>query len=400
VTTQSGNNIWAFLEAIARRRGLIVAIVVLGTATAVVISLLLPKWYSASALMLPTPEDTGGAALSELTQTILYRGEISVPGVITANDVNARMLKSRRVADRLIERFNLKERFKTHNYTETYLALHKRSDIRVTDEGLLEIQYEDREPQAAAEIATGFVEELITLNRELRSASAKERREFIEERLSEILDKLDSARRDLEEFETSNRAVSFDEQTRLVIDQAASLKVKKANLELEIEMGARVLGENNPTLVDSRNRLRIVNRQLEELEEGAGDSSYFALPISDVPRLRSQYSMLYGQVEVNQSLYQTLLELLEQARIQEEEQSPTIAVLDWPAEPDLRIRPQRTIIVLSAFAGSLVLAVLLALLLEYIRRLKEQNADDYNRLLYFAGAYFGWLPGVKKKANV
>lgn len=400
MTTQpSGTNIWSFLEAIARRRGLIVTIVLLSSVVAAGIALILPKWYAASALMLPTPEESANATLAELTQTMLYRGESYVPGTITANDVNARMLKSRRIAERLIARFNLMDRFNTTNYTATYQALHKRTQIRLTEEGLLEVRYEDRDPQAAAEIATGFVEELIELNRDLRSSSARERREFIEARLSDVRKKLDSARQQLQDFETSNRTVSFDEQTRLVINQAVSLKVKKANLELEIEMGEKTMGKENPALVDTRNRLGIINRQLEQLEEGNNDSSYFAFPISEVPRLRNQYSMLLSQVQVNQSLYQSLLELLQQAHIMEEEQSPTIAVLDWPAVPDLRSRPQRTLIVLFTFVGSFLFAVFLALVLEYVGRLRNQNVEDYNRLVYVAGAFFGWLPGVKKRPD-
>jgi len=124
-----------------------------------------------------------------------------------------------------------------------------------------------------------------------------------------------------------------------------------------------------------------------------------SVPISAIPGLRGQYESLFARVRVNESLYETLLELYEQARIQEQEDSPTIAVLDWPRVPDLRSRPQRTVIVLASFIVSLILAIFLAAWLEFVKRMSETRPDDYRRLLAFAGAFFGWLPGMRRSSR-
>jgi len=121
--------------------------------------------------------------------------------------------------------------------------------------------------------------------------------------------------------------------------------------------------------------------------------------VARIPGLKGELESLYSTVKVNESLYETLLELFEQARIQEQEQSPTIAVLDWPTPPDLRSRPQRRVIVLGAAAAALVVAVLLALWLDFVARIKATRPDDYNRLLLFSDAFLGWLPGIRKKTG-
>jgi hypothetical protein len=101
-------------------------------------------------------------------------------------------------------------------------------------------------------------------------------------------------------------------------------------------------------------------------------------------------------------LYTILLEQLEQAKLQENEELPTITVLDYARPPEVRSRPRRSLIVVASFGGSLVLAVFLALIFEYFRRLREQNPQDYTRAQYVIRSFFGWLPGMRgrKRSDV
>jgi tyrosine-protein kinase Etk/Wzc len=397
MTDKPANNLWRFLEVLARRRGLIIGLTLLGTATAVVVSLLLPIWFTASALLMPPSDGPRAIGLADLAQIDVLTGGTRVPGMITQNDVYARMLGSRRVSDAIIEKYNLRERFGVSTRAALYKTLANRVKVRVTDEGMLNILVEDRDPQVAAAITTSYVEELTRLNRELLSTAAREKREFIEARLGETETKLQQARDDLQRFQLENRAVNFDEQTRLAVDQAVQLKITEAALELEIDMDSRQLGEENPNLLDKRQRLGVIRSQLRQLEWGGPDSSFFSMPVSAVPELRGRYESLLTLVRVSESQFQTLLELLEQARIQEKEEGPTVVVLDWPDVPDLRSRPQRSLIVIGAFACTFIFATVFAMFLEFVRRLKEERSADYDRLVLFANAFFGWLPGVRRK---
>jgi tyrosine-protein kinase Etk/Wzc len=400
MSTESKSNIWIFLELLARRRGLILSLVFVVTLVAAITSFLLPQWYSATALLLPPPNESTGSGLNQLTEIASYTGGVRVPGLVTPNDVYARMLRSRRVADKIIQKFNLIERYSASNATAVYLVLSQRTTVGVTDEGLLSLSVEDRDPKTAADMATAYVDELIALNRELLSTTAREKREFIEARLNEIKGQLDSARKGLERFQLEQRSVNLDEQASMALNQAVQLKVEQASLELEISMNRKVLGAQHPTLIEKQERLGLIDEQLAKLEWGGGkDSSFFSVPISAIPELRGQYESLYARVQVNESLYSKLLELYEQARIQEQENSPTIAVLDWPRVPDVRSRPQRTVIVIATFICSLIMAIFLAAWLEFVKRMRETQTRDYERLLTFGQAFFGWLPGMRRASR-
>jgi uncharacterized protein involved in exopolysaccharide biosynthesis len=282
---------------------------------------------------------------------------------------------------------------------ETRKALTRLSAFRVTEEGLLTIAVEDRDPEMASRIANQLVAELERLNRQIVFNRAHSTREFIEFRLNAVKAQLDSARSVFETFQTEHRALDFGEQTRLAIAQATDLKIEAARVEIEISLSEQVLGNENPKLVELRRRQQTINDQLSRLEYGGSDSSYFSLPLSRMPGLKGDFEVLLGKVKVSESIYISLLGLREQARIQEQSQVEKISVLDKASPPEIRSRPQRTLIVAGTTFVSFVLALLLAMFLEYFKRIETEAPEDYQRAARFINAYLGWLPGVRVKAK-
>lgn len=401
MTGQSSGNLWIFLEMLAKRRGMIIGITLIATLIAAGISMVLPKWYQSEALLLP-PKDvsTTMESLSRLEEVVSVTGGLNLPVMVTPSDVYARILKSRTIADRVIDQFDLQRRYETATRVETYEALLSHARFTVTEEGLLNISVEDREPQVAADMANAFVSEVNRVNQEIVVGRARKNREFIESRLHQVRAELDSSRSALESFQKKYRAVDFDEQTRLAIEQASNLKVSLAQVELDLQLAEQSLGKDHPDLLQRKQRRSIINQQLEDLEKGGQDSSYFSLPVASIPSLRGQYEMLYSRVRVSEGLYTTLLEQLEQAKIQESNETPTISVLDPARLPELRSRPKRTLIVGGTLLFSLLFSIMLAAIFEYLDRLRENKPLDYEKAMFVAGAFFGWIPGVRRTRPV
>ncbi|MCK4605714.1 MAG: hypothetical protein KAU35_00315 [candidate division Zixibacteria bacterium] len=396
MSESKSTNLWLLLETLARRRTFIVTFVVLVTVAAVIISLVLPKHYQASALLLP-PKDISMpiAGVAQISEVVSVTKGLNLPVMVTTSDVYARMLASRRIADRVVGEFNLVERYQSRNADEAYYDLLGRSDFRVTAEGLLRVAVEDRDPQMAADMVNLFVDELDRVNRDIASSRARQNRIFIEQRLNQIKAELDLARSEFQSFQVEHKAVDFDEQTRLAIEQAINLKITLAEIDINLKMLEKKLGRDNTELQERRQHRRIVAGQLEQLERQNEDSSFFSLPVASIPALKGKYEELYSRVRVNEALYETMLEQLEQAKIQENEELPTITVLDRAEPPEIRSRPQRTLIVIGAFGVSLIIAILFAAWLEYLVRLRESSPNDYRRLMLFRDAFLGWLPGLK-----
>lgn len=397
MTRPQSNNFWLLLELLAKRRTFIAAFVFLATLASVAIALVLPKWYQASALLLP-PKDLSLPipGLARLSEVVSVTKGLDLPVMVTSSDVYARMLESRAIAERIIDKFDLKTGLGADNFREAYEELMDRSEFKVTDEGLLVVSVEDKDPQMAADLANAFVDELDRVNREIALERVRQNRTFIEERLAQVKLELGAARTEFENFQLTNRTVDFDEQTRLAVEQAVTLKVLLGELDIELKMLEKTLAEDNTELVELKRRRQVVKEQLRRLEEDNPDSSFFSLPVSSIPSLRGQYEVLYSRVRVGESLYKILLEQLEQAKIQENEKTPTISVLDRAKPPEIKSKPKRLLIVGATFGFSLLFAVLLAALLDYLSRLKQSRPEDYARVMLFVEAFFGWLPGTRK----
>ena len=397
MNSSGSTNLWLLMEVMTRRRTLILSIVIVVTLAAVVVSLILPKFYQANALLLP-PKDVSipVAGMGRISEVVSVTKGLNLPVLVTTSDVYRRMLMSRRITDGILDQFQLIDRYGARNRDEAYIALMEVAAFSVTEEGLLSISVEDRDPVIAAEMVNSFVERLDQVNREISTSRARQNRVFIEDRPSQVATELDSARSEFEAFQMTNKTIDFSQQIRLAVDQAIELKITLGEIDLDLAMLRSKLGEDNAELQDRLRRRQAVAKQLDRLESTNSDSSFFSLPVSAIPALRGQYEVLYSRVRVNEGLYTTLLGQLEQAKIQENEELPTITVLDRAVPPEMRSRPKRAVIVLLAFGLGLIVSLLLAAWLEYLVRLRTHSPEDYNRVSQFLNAFLGWLPGVRK----
>ena len=395
MTENRHNNFWLLLEVLARRRGFILTLTILATLVAVAMAVVLPDWYKAEALIMPPKEDK--APMINLGGLSEGAAGFDLATISTSADVFVQILKSRTITDRVIDKFGLMERYDAENYVEAFETLMDNAEIVKTTEGLLYVAVSDMDAKMAADLANAFVDELDRASREVIAAQAREKRVFFNERLNQVNEQLASARKDLERFQLQYKTVDFDEQTRLAIEQAIRLKVTLAEIDIQIRMLEQNLRSDNAELVDLRNHRNIVKAELQELETGNSDSSFFSLPLASIPVLKSEYESYYSRVRVNEALSSMLMQQLEQARIQEGGSFTEFSVLQRAVPPEISYRPQRTLIVLLTFVLSLIISILLASVLEYFRKLQAKSPDDYDRALMFFRAYLGWLPGIKRK---
>jgi capsule polysaccharide export protein KpsE/RkpR len=212
----------------------------------------------------------------------------------------------------------------------------------------------------------------------------------------EVKNEMDSARGELEDFQMKYKAVDFDEQTRLAIEQAANLKISLSEIEFQLKLNEISLGKDNAELVELKSKKKIIKQQLFNLENENSDSSFFSLPVASIPAIKGQYELLFSRVKVAEGLYQVLLNQQEQIKMKELEKMPTITVLDRATPPELKSRPKKSYIIISAFILSLMFSFFLAVVLGYFERMEKEKPEDYKRAIYFMYAFFGWLPGVKK----
>jgi len=179
-------NLADYLRVIIKHRRMIFWICSITVITTAIVSLVLPKSFAATTSVVP-PIDVlqKGAAggLGAVKSPLLDK----MMDVTSIADMYVGILQSRSVADALIERFDLAKVYKIKNGVSTVRQiLQKRTSIKVTDEGIVQITVEDGDPCRAAALANAYVEELDHQNKRLFVGQAASKKIFLENRLKEI----------------------------------------------------------------------------------------------------------------------------------------------------------------------------------------------------------------------
>ena len=135
----------------ARRRG-ILTLTSAGTLIATVIAFLLQPWYQAVAELLPPSQDESAVGIASLLRGVAMPG-VKIPTEVTPADVFVVILRSRRISEQMVSRFELKKLYKKKLMEDTIKELHDHARFKVTDQGTVRISVEDTNRQRAAEMA-------------------------------------------------------------------------------------------------------------------------------------------------------------------------------------------------------------------------------------------------------
>ena len=157
------------------------------------ISYLRPASYVATTSIVPPMETTG--AESGLGMGLLGGSGASllrkVMDVSSAADMYVGILESRAVTGVIIDQFDLIQVYeKGPLRVKARRRLAANTSIKVSDEGILYVTVEDRDPNRAAAIANAYVELLDEQNKRLSMGQTTSKRIFLETRLAEMEQKL------------------------------------------------------------------------------------------------------------------------------------------------------------------------------------------------------------------
>jgi uncharacterized protein involved in exopolysaccharide biosynthesis len=342
---------------------------VLGAAlVSAAISVVLPKWYKASAVILPPESAMNQPDYSMMMRLAGYKPAL-IPSMTSQSEIYGAILSSETVVDAVIDSLDLMRAFGTGSRRDSRDRVRTHMAVSVTEEGLVRIEYEDRNEARSVDVANGFVNQLDRFSRETMTTSARRVRQFIEGRLEDASAELDSAQNALKAFKEATGAIMISEQATASIKTAAEIYGKITDLEVGLERVSQYATERSPEVVDIKSQIRALERKLAEMGyigAGAGDGGGITLfpRFSSAPELEKRFEDLLTQVEMKRAIYAALGEQYEQAKISETRDTPTIQVLDWAKKPLLRSKPKRKAIVGVSAVSALVLASFVILMRE------------------------------------
>ena len=372
-----------YWQVISKRKWRIIALCTVMTVGTLVVSLLLPKIYESTATLLPQLESNNGVGLGALfgsgaASSAAQSLGISLPGSpATPTDIFTAMLKSRIMADDIIRQFNLMEHYETKTMHDARGSLEGATRIVVTKEKVIKVAVEDKDPQLASDIANFYVSNLDRLNQTLSVSKARENRKFIEQRVAETQTALVKVEDALKEFQTQNRTVAIEAQSKAMIEATAMIQAQIMAQEVQLQVMGSYLSSNNPEIARVQSSISELRKQLQIMETGksgkerlAGDRLRPA--ITSVPALALEYGRLARDLKVQETLYALLISQYEQAKLTEARDTPTVQVLDPAIPAERKSRPKILLNVLIAGILSLFIGIFWAFVREAMDRRKPE----------------------------
>lgn len=376
-----------FLLLVTKWRRLIFWTMGISTILSLILALSVTPQFRSTASVLPATRSELLGALGSggsLTQTVLSGGLASL-GRNTEIDRYLAILYSDRVLFDVIERFDLTNVYEITSYPreKTRKALLENLEVIVEPVGNLSINVYDEDPQRAADMTNTFVELLNAVNTELLNREARETREFIERRYKNNVEDLRRAEDSLRAFQKRHGIVAMPEQATASVKVAAEFAAELAVKEIELEALRRIQPEDNALLEMRRVEVEAVRRKMAELNSGEdlrpGEVKTL-VPFSQIPDLTVEFVRRYRDVQIQNRILEFLTPIYEQAKVEEQRQTPSVIVLDRGVPAERKARPKRLLIVLAGMLTGLMGMTLYIFLAEKLGSEREAGTSFYRSL--------------------
>ncbi|MBC8526262.1 MAG: hypothetical protein H8D22_05240 [Candidatus Cloacimonetes bacterium] len=353
-------NLIDYWNIIWKRKKFIIISVLIVTILAVIISLLLPKWYKATAVIMP-PATEEGKFSSMLGSNL---GAFGLGGMFGGSESQMRLLailKSRNMLEALDDKFDFQKKYEAKFKFQTYNNIKSNLRIEVGEEDQIKISFLDKDQDLVAGVVNYIVHCLDSLNIALSTTKAKSNREFIENRMMMVQDSLAFFESKISNFMEKNRIISIDEQLKAEVEKAADMKAQIMAKEIELDVMKTRLTPNNQKIADSEIALKILKDKYDEFFDHSVSDKLF-ISLENIPSIQKQFAQLKRKEVYFTKLLEYLGPQFEQAKIDEAKDVPTVQVLDKAVRPEWKSKPKRIIIVFGSLIFSILLATMIVLI--------------------------------------
>lgn len=373
-------DIFDFLIVLAKHKKKLVLLPLVTALTSGAISLALPNVYKATTKLMPPQQSqfTGSALLSQLGGVAgLAAG---AAGLKSPNDLYIAMLKSRTVADKLVDRFHLKQVYDTQSQEKARNRLAENTSIVAGKDGLITLEFESKDQKLVANLANAYVDELFRLTRVLAVTEASQRRVFFEQQLEQAKNNLAKAEMSLKGAIDTRGVVSVDVESRAILETVARLKAQISAKEIQMDAMRPFVTQNHPDFRRLSEEFNSLQAELLRLQNGRA-----SMQTPDRNGVDAKGGLQNIQLLRDFKYYQTLYEILakqyEAARLDEAKDPAILQVMDPALDPERKFKPRRSIIAIVSTLVGLFAAIVWAFAAElrgkmlvsetYVARLKE-----------------------------
>jgi len=426
-----------FLSILGARWKIALAVLLATVAATLGLSLVMPKTYTATSSILVDVRSPDPIFVL-MFQGQLVSGYMATQiDIMTSDSVSRRVVHDLKLADSPGVREQWRESTGGQGDVESWYALTVEKYLSVVparESSVLTVTYKAGDPQTAATIANGFVKAYMDTTVELRNDPAKRYSTFFDARAKELREKLDAAQGKLADYQKKNGIITTDDRldietqrlnelsTQLVTLQALAAESESRNaqarsqsermsevlsnpvigsLKAEVsrqqarlgELNSR-LGENHPAVQEAKANLAELRSRLStEVSRvsgsvGVGNSvnrareaevrSLLEAQRSKLLKMRGQrdeVTALQRDVDAAQKAYDAVVQRLNQSSLESQTTATSVSVLTPAVPPAEPSSPKIVLNTLFSVVIGIALAIVAALLMEWMDRRVRTTED-------------------------
>ncbi len=381
LSQKSKSSFWQFLYILTKWKWFIIAYFFAIMLVITIALLLIPRWYKAEASVLPPANSnilSGLSGLSSMLQNVSPLISRSTGlGSSSPTYTYLAILNSRSVMDSVIDKFDLVKVYNIGSYPmeKTEKELRGNTNFDIDENDAINITVLDKDANRAASIANYFVTLLNEIFVKVSVEEAHNNRLFVQQRYEKNLVDLRQAEDTLEYFQERYKVYDMPQQARAAITADADLEAQRMTAEVELGVMQQQFGEDAPQVKLKTLQIQELNDKLRDLQTGSGsdfNKDAGVLPaFKNVPELGIAYLRLYRDYEIQTKLLEFTLPMYEQAKIEEQKDTPAVLVLDKAIPPERATVPKRLFIeIIFAF-------VVLTSLIYFVHVLERVKSQEY-----------------------
>jgi len=273
------------------------------------------------------------------------------------NDIYIAILSSRTMHDQMIKRFNLFKVYQTKSSESARNAIAGQTEVKTGKDGMIHLLVTDTDPKRASLLANGYVDELLEANTKLALSDAAQRRLFAE---SQFL----KAKNTLADAELAVK--QLQEKTGLITvgPQVAQLQGMINSTMRQLNDMAISVTSNDPEYIKLRQKLSNLQAEIGKAQAGPAYAT-------QAPERILDFTHKTRDLKYAEALYQIALQQLTVAKIDEEKSGTTFQIIDRATIPEQKSGPVRSRTILITSLAALFAAIIIAFLLEAIKRSKQ-----------------------------
>jgi len=364
----------------------------------------LPNVYTAEAkILLPTQEKTGvkRSAMEEISDAM----ELTVQRGIRVNQLIISILQSNSVVDQVIEKVyinkneELKEAFLNNpsiigKLRKEVLSYSMFSEDNST--GFIYIKFTDIDPIFAKQMVDVYLEMLGKAIHKFTLTPTAAKKLFIEERIKEIEEKLNIAKKTYIEFQQEYGIVSPEREAEQITDTISDLRAELIKKENDLARYNRThnLTESERTELEMdiyNLRRRIINLTKGNQEELKGNT--IMISKSRISELSLEFAKLKRNVENLEYIHISLLNELEIAQIQEKSEGPIIQIIDEPEIPLRKSGPPRTLLFLQIVGLIFFISLFIPVIIEFFKKYILSD-PDFRQKIEILSSYISFKKNI------